>query len=90
MGRIGKVAYRLRLQLESKIHLVFHVSQLKVVIGSNHVVLPLPSQLTDVDGLVIQPEEVVDTRYNNRGCLELLIKWVGLPVHKLIWNNKSW
>lgn len=36
MERIGNAAYRLKLPRKAKIHPVFHGSQLKVVLGSDH------------------------------------------------------
>lgn len=82
LERIGKAAYRLALPPEAKIHAVFHVLQLKAVLGVHHQVLPLPSGLDD---LVILPEEVLETRYNDKGSLELLVKWKSLPPSENAW-----
>ncbi|CAA7014805.1 unnamed protein product [Microthlaspi erraticum] len=82
LEKIGAVAYRLKLPEGSKIHPVFHVSLLKPVLGSDHQVFPLPESLAVNPVLVIEPEEVLDTRYNTAGQLEGLIQWKGLLAHE--------
>lgn len=74
MERTRKVGYRLQLPEDTKIQHVFHVSQLKVVMGQHHQVMPLPTLLTLTDELGIAPEDVLDTRYNDAGYLNILIK----------------
>ncbi|CAA7036029.1 unnamed protein product [Microthlaspi erraticum] len=83
--KIGEVAYRLQLPPDSKIHLVFHVSQLKPALGSSHQVSALPASFATSPTLVIEPEEIVETRYNTAGRLEGLVKWKGLPTHEQSW-----
>ncbi|CAA7029424.1 unnamed protein product [Microthlaspi erraticum] len=82
LEKIGEVAYRLQLPNDSKIHPVFHVSQLKPVLGSGHQVSALPASFATSLTLVIEPEEIVKTRYNAAGRLEGLVKWKGLPSHE--------
>lgn len=85
LERIGKAAYRLRLPDESKIHPVFHVSQLKRVLGEQHQVSTLPPVCDDLQEVIVQPEEVLAQRYNATGGLEILVKWHGLPSHDDLW-----
>ncbi|CAA7021556.1 unnamed protein product [Microthlaspi erraticum] len=85
LARIGKVAYRLRLPPDSRIHPVFHVSQLKPVLGQGQVVNPLPPSVATLDELVVEPEELLDTRYDSEGHLEVLVQWTGLPAHENSW-----
>lgn len=81
LERIGQVAYRLRLPVESKIHHVFHVSQLKHVLGAHHQVSPLPPICDDLHEVLVRPAAVLDTRYNDVESLELLVHWEGIPDH---------
>ncbi|CAA7022527.1 unnamed protein product [Microthlaspi erraticum] len=89
LEKIGAVAYRLRLPESSKIHPVFHVSQLKPVLGSNHQVSPLPDSFASNPALVIEPEEILETRYDAIGRLEGLVQWKGLPAHEHTWVRAS-
>lgn len=86
MERIGKAAYRLKLPEGSKIHPVFHVSQLKKVLGTHHQVISLPDLFTEEDEVIIEPETVIETRYNANGVLEALVHWRGLPDHENTWE----
>ena len=87
LERVGKAAYRLQLPAGSKIHPVFHISQLKQVLGSHHQVLPMPDSFSDNDELILTPETILDTRYNQQGLLEALVSWRGLPQHESSWEN---
>jgi hypothetical protein len=76
--RIGFVAYKLSLPSTSKIHLVFHVSSLKKVVGHNYRVQNTLPELDEEGSLWIQPKEIL----NNHEChlcdhtiKEVLIKW---------------
>ena len=63
------MAYKLQLPLSAKIHLLFHVSQLKQHIGNAPAQSQLP--LLDVDGVLAkEPVVILDRRMNKcRGKL---------------------
>lgn len=85
LEKIGPVAYRLQLPEDCKIHPVFHVSQLKPVLGKNHRVLELPSVITDSAEFVLEPEALAGYRYDDEGHLEVSVQWKGLPIHETSW-----
>lgn len=85
IGRVGKVAYLLKLPESSSIHPVFHVSQLKHVVGSSTVTSELPPLFDTNNEVVIEPEAIQDTCYDIDGYLEVLIKWRHLPDHETSW-----
>jgi hypothetical protein len=82
LERIGRVAYRLELPAASKIHNVFHVSQLKDYRPDYTPVfhdLPTMPQLDSVD---TEPEAILDRRMikkGNQAIVQVLIKWKNLP-----------
>jgi hypothetical protein len=88
--KLGEVAYELNLPKESRVHPVFHVSQLKLKLGST--VLPVPKlPLVDSHG-VFRPESVegLDRRsrpHNNRALVELLIRWEGQNANDATWEE---
>lgn len=87
LGRVGTVAYKLKLPTESRIHDVFHVSQLKPVVGQGHRVSELPRTLSRADEVVIEPENVLDTRHDAQSCSEALVSWTGLPDYENSWEK---
>ena len=89
IARVGKVAYRLKLPVDAKIHPIFHVSQLKKAIGVDIPIAPLPPQLTSEGMLEAQPEKVLGSRVSPiSGQDELLIQWKGLPDFESSWEWK--
>lgn len=80
------MAYELGLPLESRIHSVFHASQLKSKLGTNVSFLPV-----DLQG-VIKPEpiEVLNRRSrksNNHVVVDLLIRWFRQTADDATWGE---
>lgn len=78
LQKVGKVAYKLDLPPDSKIHPVFHVSLLKKKLSEDIVPAPQFPDMTS-DGLFhIAPAAVLDRRQIHRGRLEveqILVQW---------------
>ena len=86
LERIGQVAYKLRLPPGSKIHPVFHISQLKKAVGAGHQPTNLPSQLTADLVLEVEPWAVLGVR-NSQANMEVLIHWKGLQDYEATWES---
>lgn len=89
VARVGSVAYKLDLPPSSKLHPVFHVSQLKRVHGSVFLPTPIPPQLTVALELEVEPESLLDVRYKHTDTAvltEVLIKWRNLPSSEATWE----
>jgi len=83
------VAYKLALPPTAKIHLVFHVSCLKKVIGNNcRIQTSLPK--LDEEGLIwLQPKQVLATRdkhLRSRIIKEVLVKWKDTSPEDATWE----
>lgn len=88
LAKIGAVAYKLQLPEGSSVHPVFHVSQLKPVIGRSdqQVTSDIPNALESVQ----VPEAVLHSCTITRGILtvhQALIKWSGLPDTLATWED---
>lgn len=87
LDRCGAVAYKLELPPTSLIHPVFHVSQLKVLVGNVHTTQQLPMVISDV--LQKQPEKVLERKMvqrQGRAVTKVLIKWIGLGEEEATWE----
>ena len=67
---MGLVAYKLELPVEDKVHLVFHMSQLKLHVGFlvTHIQLPL---LTKKEVLAKEPVAILDQRIGKKNGKEV-------------------
>lgn len=89
LERIGKVAYKLDLHAETKVHPVFHVSLLKNHIGNAAVQTQLP--LMDVDGTIMkEPIAILDrrmTKKKGRVIMEVMIQWRNSFPEDAMWET---
>lgn len=85
---IGKVAYKLQLPEHSKLHPVFHISQLKRKHGDAPVhLLDLPTILPLQDKI---PEFLLGRRMvkrNNQAATQLLIQWKDQSPEEATWED---
>lgn len=63
---MGEVAYKLQLLDTTRIHLVFHVSQLKKVMGAKKVERELPPELK-AEGPTFWPVRILERRQVQQG-----------------------
>lgn len=88
--KIGDVAYELDLPPDARIHPVFHVSQLKLKLGSSSSALP---RLPPVDAHGVfrpEPVEILTRRSrpkDNRPFIEVLVRWEGQTVDDATWEE---
>ncbi|GJY99951.1 ty3-gypsy retrotransposon protein [Tanacetum coccineum] len=87
--RVGKVAYRLALPVDSKIHPVFHVSLLKLFSGSDTFkVTPIPGGNTEGHP-VEEPVAICGTRAvlcDGRIEQQVLVQWAGRSPEEATWE----
>jgi hypothetical protein len=90
LERVGQVAYKLELPPESKVHNVFHVSQIKEFRPDfSPVYKDLPNAPT-LDILDTVPEKILDRRLVKKGNAALpqvLIKWTTLTEDMATWED---
>lgn len=87
LDRCGAVSYKLELPPTSLIHPVFHVSQLKVLVGNVHTTHHLPTVLSDI--LLKQPEKILERKMvkrQGRAATQVLVKWVDQREEEAIWE----
>lgn len=90
LEKIGSVAYKLQLPLGSKIHPVFHASQLKKAIGTHHVQTNSPAEMEGDGTMAVEPEIILAQRaVSKRGVqvLQWLIKWKSKPIDEATWED---
>lgn len=87
--RIGSVAYQIELHVGSKIHNVFHVSQLKKRIGEGKVVQTDLPGVDDQGELLVEPVVVLDRRLVKKGndpATMVLIHWKNGSPTEATWE----
>jgi hypothetical protein len=88
--RIGTLAYRLTLPENSKIHPVFHVSQLKPFTPDYTSVFSELPQPPDLSAVSAQPLEILDrgmVKKGNAPMVQVRIKWSALPNEAATWED---
>ena len=87
LEKVGSVAYKLTLLAESKIHPVFHVSQLKKHVGL--VSSPSPLPVLNEDGVIAkEPVRMLDRRMvNKHGKAEVLVFWKNCFPEDSTWES---
>jgi len=87
---VGAAAYKLALPSDSKIHNVFHVSQLKPFTPDHSPVFSDIATLTDLSTHATAPELILDRRLVKKGnsaVPQVLVKWSKLPASSATWED---
>ena len=90
--KVGRSAYKLQFSDEVKIHLVFHVSQLKKHIGDKTIPSPM-LPMVNADGTIkTGPVVVLQVRQiprNNLPVVQWLIQWQNLSEEEATWEDAN-
>ncbi|GJW93608.1 reverse transcriptase, partial [Tanacetum coccineum] len=88
-AKVAKVAYKLELPGDSKIHPVFHVSQLKKFKGTVSQVSSVLPHCDSTSVIALEPIAVLDRRMarkGNVGAVYVLIQWTNEGVDDATWE----
>ena len=80
ISKIGRVSYKLRFPPLTKVHPIFHISQLKRAVGDYKVESSLPDGLEVENDMMDEPEELLathDVLMDGQSVRQRLIKWKG-------------
>ncbi|XP_065636308.1 uncharacterized protein LOC136070363 [Quercus suber] len=90
LQKVGQVAYRLALPTDCSIHPVFHVSCLKLKLGSNVVPVPTLPPITSAGVLDPEPLVILQSRtkqLRSRTITEVLVQWHGHSSEDATWES---
>ena len=90
LAKVGMAAYKLDLPEDSKVHNVFHVSQLKAFVPDHSPVYSDISKLVDLSSVNTVPEAILDRRLVKKGSEaipQVLIKWSKFPAAAATWED---
>jgi hypothetical protein len=86
IGRVGQVAYKLDLPSTSRVHPVFHVSQLKPCVGPGTLVSANLPPAEDVFQIPVQVLRRRVVQQAHRTIAQGLIQWSGMPEDQATWE----
>lgn len=90
LQRLGSVAYKLQLPEGTRVHPVFHVSQLKRALGTNDVAKQLPSAFDSGFSVDYKPKQVLAVRRTHTGeeiRQQVFIHWEGQSEEDATWED---
>ena len=90
LDRVGAAVYRLELPADSRVHNVFHVSQLKPFTEDYSPVYSDISRIITLDTADLQPEAILERRLVKKGNTampQVRVKWSHLPEDSATWED---
>jgi hypothetical protein len=90
LARVGAAAYRLQLPVESKIHNVFHVSQLKPFTPNYSPVFSELPVVVDLSTGIFEPQKILERRMVKKGnsaMPQIKVLWSTLPPECATWED---
>lgn len=85
VSRVGRVSYNLKFPASTKVHQVFHISQLKRAVGDYQVAATLPDGLEVEEDTIEEPGEVLATCDIWQQVRQHLVKWKGKDKDDVTW-----
>ena len=89
LAKVDSVVYKLALPEGARVHPIFHVSQLKLHVGSAYTQSQLPL-LDETGTLVKEPISILDRRMvkeNNQAVTEVLVQWRNTFPEDSTWES---